>query len=157
MSIFMKCKHPGEATQQNHRNEIDVQNLSWGAAVAITHNRNRGGRTIGEPTISTVSLTMGMNKAVPKLFDSLWNAENLDKVYLTLVTTGSPGADYCTYTLSGSMVASGTVTRPQGGIASVVFQLSFTKLEFRFTPYDQAGKSLGNVQAGWDFFANKPA
>ncbi len=148
---------PGEATQENHKKWIDVMSLSWGVGRGIsTTSGSTNNREASEPSVSEVSIVKMFDAASPKLFTEACTGSAGKTVKIDLVTTGSPGVTFCTYTLTNALISSYSVStggdRPTESVS-----ISFTKLEFKFTPYDDKNKAGTPVTVSYDLATTKSA
>ncbi|BAF88589.1 MULTISPECIES: Hcp family type VI secretion system effector [Azorhizobium] len=156
MAIYVKYDGiDGEATQQDHKKWIDVLSLSWGVGRGISTVSGSGNnREASEPSISEVSIVKMFDASSPKLFTEACTGNTGKTVKIDLTTTGSPGATYCTYTLTNALISSYSVSsggdRPTESIS-----ISFTKLEFKFTPYDDKNKAGTPVTVSYDLATTK--
>ena len=146
---------PGEATQQDHTKWIDVLSLSWGVGRGIsTVSGSTNNREASEPSVSEVSIVKMFDASSPKLFTESCTGNAGKTVKIDLTTTGSPGVTYCTYTLTNALVSSYSVStggdRPTESIS-----ISFTKMEFKFTPYDDKNKAGTPVTVSYDMATTK--
>ena len=147
----------GEATQQDHKKWIDVLSLSWGVGRGISTVAGSGNnREASEPSVSEVSIVKAFDAASPKLFTESCTGNVGKTVKIDLVSTGNPGVTYCTYTLTNALISSYSVSsggdRPTESIS-----ISFTKLEFKFTPYDDKNKAGTPVTVSYDLATTKSA
>lgn len=145
----------GEATHSDHTKWIDVMSLSWGVGRGIsTPSGATNNREASEPSVSEVSIVKMFDAASPKLFTESCTGNQGKTVKIDLVTTGSPGVTYCTYTLTNALVSSYSVSsggdRPTESVS-----ISFTKIEFKFTPYGDDNKAGTPVSVGYDLATTK--
>ncbi len=158
MAIYLNYEGiPGEATQQNHTKWIDVMSLSWGVGRGIsTVSGSTNNREASEPSVSEVAIVKAFDSSSPKLFTEACTGNAGKTVKIDLTTTGSPGATYCTYTLTNALISSYSVStggdRPTESVS-----ISFTKLEFKFTPYDDKNKAGTPVTVSYDLSTTKSA
>lgn len=140
----------GEATQQDHKKWIDILSLSWGVGRGIsTVTGNSSGREVAEPSVSEVTLVKMFDSATPKLFTEALVGNQGKTVKIDLVSSGNPGVTYCTYTLSNALISSYSVST-SGDRPTESVSIDFTKLEFKFTPYDDKNKEGTPVTVTYD-------
>ncbi|SHO60563.1 type VI secretion system secreted protein Hcp [Pseudoxanthobacter soli DSM 19599] len=145
----------GEATQQDHKKWIDVLSMSWGVGRGIsTVSGSSNNREASEPSISEVSIVKMFDAASPKLFTESCTGNAGKTVKIDLVTTGSPGVTYATYTLTNALISSYSVSS-SGDRPTESFSISFTKLEFKFVPYDDKNKAGSPVTVSYDMATTK--
>ena len=145
----------GEATQQDHKKWIDVLSMSWGVGRGIsTVSGSSNNREASEPSISEVSIVKMFDAASPKLFTESCTGNAGKTVKIDLVTTGSPGVTYATYTLTNALISSYSVSS-SGDRPTESVSISFTKLEFKFVPYDDKNKAGSPVTVSYDMATTK--
>lgn len=145
----------GEATQQDHKKWIDVLSLSWGAGRSITTTSGSSqNREASEPHLSDVSIVKIFDAATPKLFTESCAGSEGKTVKIDITTTGSPSAVYCTYTLSNALISSYSVST-SGDRPTESISISFTKLELKFTPYDDKNKAGTPTTVSYDLATTK--
>ena len=156
MAIYVKYDGiHGEATQENHKKWLDVTSLQWGMGRAIsTKSGAVTNREASEPSVSEVTITKLMDSASPKLFIESCTGAAGKKVEIHLVTTGSPGNTYAEYTLTDGLVSSYSMSsggdRPTESIS-----VSFTKIEYKFTPFDNTNKAGTPIAVNYDLTTTK--
>ena len=156
MGIYMNFDGiEGEATQQDHKKWIDVLSLSWGVGRGIsTVEENNNNREASEPSLSDVTIIKNFDAASPSLFTEATAGNAGKTVKIELTTTGEPSVVTCTYTLSNALISSYSVsTSSERPIESI--SISYTKLEFKFTPYDEAHKAGAPTTISYDLASAK--
>ncbi len=140
----------GESTSKAHLQEIEVYAFDWSVACApITAAR-------GKPTLSSVSITKGVDRASTNLVSASLNSEMIKTATISWSkSTGSNTTDdFFTITLTNAYVASVHITSGGSSVAkgmgAEVITLSFQKIEISYK--QQTG--MGLVQAAgsisWD-------
>jgi type VI secretion system secreted protein Hcp len=158
MAIYVKYEGiDGEATHEEHKKWLDIGSVQWGVGRAIsTPSGSTSNREASEPSVSEVTLTKLMDSSSPKFFTEACTGAAGKKVQIDLVTTGSPGKTYATYTLTNALVSSYSMSsggdRPAESIS-----ISFTKMEYKFTPYDDANKAGTPIAVSYDISTTKSA
>ncbi|MBM3546262.1 MAG: type VI secretion system tube protein Hcp [Alphaproteobacteria bacterium] len=156
MAIYMKYEGiDGEATHENHKKWLDINSLQWGMGRAISTKAGAStNREASEPSVSEVTITKLMDSASPKFFTESCTGAAGKKVEIHLVTTGSPGNTYAEYTLTDGLVSSYSMSsggdRPTESIS-----ISFTKVEYKFTPYDNKNKAGTPIAVSYDLSTTK--
>ncbi|MDN3519573.1 type VI secretion system tube protein Hcp [Aquisalimonas lutea] len=162
MSIFMNYDGlKGEATDKNHQDWIDVDQLSWGVRRNITSNTATAkDRESANAEITDLTLTRRMDKATPDIFMESCCGKGKDAViHLCKTGTGSGTDTYMEYTLKNALISHYTVNagsqsddRPKESIT-----ISFQKVELKYTPYDDDGNAEASVAVGFDTTTNEKA
>jgi type VI secretion system secreted protein Hcp len=94
-----------------------------------------------------------MDKCTPKLFtEACVGTGKLVKIDLT--QTGDQLETYMAYTLTDSLI-SGYSVGTGGEKPSETVSFNFTKLEMKYTPFDNKNNPLGAVPSGYDISLGK--
>lgn len=156
MAIYLKVDGiNGDATHENHKQWIDVTSLNWNANRGVnTVTGSAVNREASEPSISDVTITKTMDTSSAHLFELASTGNKGKKVEIHLVTTGSPGDTYMEYTLENALVSNYSVsTTGDRPIETVSF--NFTKMQMRYTPYDENHSAGSPITAGYDLATTK--
>ncbi len=107
MAIYVKIEGiDGEATQQDHQKWIDVRSIQFGFGRAIsTPTGSAANREASQPSVSEVVVNKGMDASSAKLFTEAVTGNKGKTVNIDLVSTGSPGNTYASYTLTNALVS----------------------------------------------------
>lgn len=156
MAIYLKYDGiDGEATHQDHQKWIDIGSMQFGIGRAIsTPAGSTANREASEPSVSEITLTKAMDGASPKLFTESATGNVGKTVKIDLVSTGSPGNTYVTYTLTNALISSYSVSTG-GDRPSESISISFTKIEYKFIPYDANNKAGTPVTVSYDLATTK--
>jgi type VI secretion system secreted protein Hcp len=156
MGIYMDFDGiKGEATQQDHKKWIDVLSLSWGTGRGISTTAGSAqNREASEPTLSDVTIVKQFDAASPKLFTEACAGNQGKTVKIDITTTGSPSVTFCTYTLSNALISSYSVST-SGDRPTESVSISYTKMEFKFTPYDDKNKAGTPTTVSYDLATTK--
>ena len=155
MAIYLHVEGlEGDVTAAGHESWIECESLNWGVARGIqTPTGSAQERESTAPSISEVSVVKVMDKCTPKLFtEATVGVGKLVKI--DLVQTGDQLETYMAYTLTDTLISSYSVS--SGGekpTESVTF--NFTKVEMKYTPFDNKNNPLGAIPAGYDISAGK--
>lgn len=158
MAIYIKYEGiDGEATHENHKKWLDIKTLQWGVGRAIsTPSGSTANREASEPSVAEVTITKLMDASSPKFFTEAVTGAAGKKVEIHLVTTGSPGNTFAEYVLTDALVSAYSLNtsgdRPLENIS-----ISFTKIEYKFIPYDNANKAGTPTTVSYDLATTKSA
>lgn len=156
MAIYLKIDGiNGKVTAQGHEKWIDCASLQWGVGRAISSVVGSAkDREATRPSISEVTLSKMMDESSPMIFTEACVGK-AKKVEIHLVTVGADKLEnYMEYTLEDCMVSSYSVSSG-GDRPSESLSLSFTKMEMKFIPHDDAGKAGSPIPAGYDMATGK--
>jgi type VI secretion system secreted protein Hcp len=156
MAIYLKYEGiDGEATHENHKKWIDVGSMQFGVGRGIsTPSGSTANREASEPSVSEVTITKAMDGASTSLFTESATGAVGKKVEIHLVSTGSPGNTYVEYTLTNALI-SGYSVSTGGDRPSESVSINFTKMEFKFIPYDDKNKAGTPVSVSYDLSTTK--
>jgi type VI secretion system secreted protein Hcp len=146
------CK--GEATDDKHKDEIDVDSYSWGMMHPIQPGGT--GQSAGESTASQLVVSKTVDKATPNLMKFCMNAKSFPSVVLTCRKRGENPIDYLKITMKNAVVASLQDSgNGDGSPAQESVSFAFTAVEVEYIPQKEDGTPDGSVKTTWDFAANK--
>ena len=156
MAIYVKFEGiDGDATHDKHKKWLDVDSLQWGVGRAImTPTGSAMNREASEPSISEVTVTKSMDSSSAYLFQQACTGSAGKKVEIHLVTTGSPGDIYMTYELSNALV-SGYSVSSGGDRPSESVSFNFTKIQMKYSQFDEKHKNTANHPASYDLASTK--
>jgi type VI secretion system secreted protein Hcp len=144
----------GEATDDQHKNEIDIQSFSWGMIHPVSSSGT--GQSMGESTASDLSVMKLVDRATPNLMKFCMNAKVFPEVLLTCRKRGTNPIDYMKVKMKNALISnvqnSGAA---EGGPLSESVSFAFTAVEVEYTPQKEDGSADGAVTMTWDFAANK--
>jgi type VI secretion system secreted protein Hcp len=145
----------GDATHSKHKKWLDIESLQWGVGRAImTPSGSAQNREASEPSVSEVTVTKRMDSSSALLFQEACAGNAGKKVTIDLVTTGDPGDIYMTYTLHNALV-SGYSISTGGDRPTESVSLNFTKIEMKYTQFDEKNKVVNNFPASYDLATTK--
>jgi len=146
------CK--GEATDADHKDEIDVESFAWGMSHPIDSSGT--GQSLGESTASQLTVTKNVDKATPNLMKFCMNAKSFPEVLLTCRKRGENPIEYLKITMKNAVVAGLQDTGSGDGTPSTEsVSFAFTAVKVEYTPQKDDGSPDGAVTMQWDFAKNK--
>lgn len=156
MAVYVKFEGiDGDATHESHKKWLTVESVQWGvsrsisAPVGATRNRETS-----EPAVSDVMITRSADAASPKLFSESCGGKSGKKVVIDFVTTGNPGDTYLQCTLNDALVSHYTISSA-GDRSSESIGLSFTKIEMKYTPYNEKHQPGSPITVTYDLTTTK--
>jgi type VI secretion system secreted protein Hcp len=105
------------------------------------------------PMLSDVTIVKSMDKCTPKLFEQACIGTS-KLVKIDLVQTGEQLDTYMSYELADSLITSHS-TSSSGDRPSESVGFNFTKIEMKYTPYDNKHKPGSPIPAGYDVSLGK--
>jgi type VI secretion system secreted protein Hcp len=147
----------GDATQEQHKKWMDIEAIHWNVARNMnTSAGSAANREASEPTVSEVILTKVSDSSSTKLFQEACAGRTGKKAVIHLVTTGNPGNTYVEYNLENTLIASYSIDS-NGDRPVETIKLNFTKIEVKYTPYDDQNNSQSPMIASYDLATTKAA
>jgi type VI secretion system secreted protein Hcp len=141
----------GDVQEGEHSKWIRAETLDFEVNQAIEMKTGAGGaRVFGPPSISEIRFTKVPDTATAKLFQEACSSQGkAKKVEIHVTATDNAMKPYLQYTLENCLVASfSTITK--GDRTQEEVRLAFTKIEVKFTPYDDAHSSGSPVAASFN-------
>ena len=148
IDIFIKIDGiPGESTDREHKDEIEVLSYSWGESNAGAHFATGSGAGAGKVSMQDLHITMHVSKASPSLMLHCATGKHIPTAKLTVRKAGSEGSgfDFLTITLTDVLVSSFQEAGSSGGDLpqeSVSFVYKTVKIEYK---QQKADGSAGQV------------
>ena len=151
--MFMQIEGiPGESTDKDHTNEIDVDSFSWGA----TQTGTSVGGGAGKVSFQDLHFVHKVDKASPKLFLATATGEPITKVELTVRKSGDKPLEYIKIKMTDVIISSVSPSASGDSIPTEQVTLNFAKYEIEYTPQDpKTGDSGTPVKAEWDLKTNQ--
>ena len=144
----------GEATDDQHKGEIDIQSFSWGMTHPVSATGT--GQSMGESTASDLNVMKLVDKASPNLMKFCMNAKVFGEVLLTCRKRGETPIDYMKIKMKNALISSVQNSgAAEGGPLSESVAFAFTAVEVEYTPQKDDGSADGAVTMKWDFAKNK--
>jgi len=146
----------GDATQNEHVNWIEIDSLQFSITRAISDSAGTQNREASAPSVSEFTLTKEMDRASPLIFFDAVTGDKGNDVTIHITQTGASTVTYVEYKLTNALVSAYSVS--SGGDRPVeTLALSFTAIEFKYTPLDGTGKSINPIVKSWDLATQKGA
>ena len=145
---------PGESTDKQHKDEVEVISFSWGVTQAGP-GPGGGGGGAGKASFQDLHFFARTSKASPELFLACASGQHISSAVLACRRGGKAQLEFLEVKLSDVLVSSYQIggSTPEQPLDQV--SLSFTKFELEYVPAGKAGKPGPPIEAGWDLMANK--
>lgn len=146
--MFLKLQGvTGEATDSEHKGEIDVVSWSWGlqaASPSASVTADGGRRTAGKSTMSELQIVKRVDQSSPTLMGFLRNNKPIASARLAVRKAGKTPLEYFTIELENVRVTS---LQTESATAELVERLSlgFSKVKVSYTPQDATGARGGGA------------
>jgi type VI secretion system secreted protein Hcp len=146
------CK--GEATDDKHKDEIDIQSFSWGLSHPVSSSGT--GQSMGESSASDLSVMKLVDRSTPNLMKFCMNAKVFGEVLLTCRKRGEDPIEYMKVKMKNALISNiQNSGASEGGPLSESVSFAFTAVEVEYTPQKDDGSADGAVTMKWDFAKNK--
>lgn len=159
VDIFLKLDGiEGEAQDDKHKNEIEVQSFSWGVSNGGTFAAASGGGS-KHANFQDVHFTKLADKSTAKLFRACATGEHIKTGLVTFRKAGTKEGqvEYMKIKLTDLLVSSYQLSDHSGAdLPHEQISLNFSKIEFEYKEQKQDGSLGGAVAAGYDIKAAKP-
>ena len=155
MAIYLHVEGlEGDVTAAGHEGWIECESMDFGVSRSIsTKTGSSQERESTAPMLSDVTIVKNMDKGTPKLFEQACIGTS-KLVKLDLVQTGEQLDTYMSYELTDSLI-SAHATSTAGDRPSESVSFNFTKIEMKYTPYDNKHKPGSPIPAGYDVSLGK--
>ena len=148
----------GEATDDKHKDEIEVLSWNWGCTQSGTMHVGTGGGA-GKVHVQDLTLTKHVDKASPNLVRYACNGKHLGTAVLTVrKAAGDSPLEYVKITLTNVIITSVNLGGTGGVLLSETVTLNFAKVKFEYTPQKtKGGVGEGSMSCAWDIGLGKEA
>jgi type VI secretion system secreted protein Hcp len=146
----------GESKDSKHKNEIEIQNWSFGHTQTGTESSGGGGGA-GKVLAGDFHFTMKVSKASPKLFLACATGEHFKTAIVVARKAGKEQQEYLKWTFTDLLVTSFQTGGSSGGDVLPIDQVSmnFAKLEVEYKEQNEDGSLGGATKAGYHYKENK--
>ena len=127
----------GEATDSNHKDEIQLLSFSWGGN-QVTSVAGTGGSGAGKADLSDLSIMKYMDKASPGLFKFLISGTHIKTGVLTAVKAGADGKPFLKLSLEELFVTS-VQTSASSEIPSESVSFSYNRIKYEYSTQNDQG------------------
>jgi type VI secretion system secreted protein Hcp len=149
----------GEATDEGHKDQIEVESFSWGGTNPSSREKGSTGHGSGQASLGDLHIVMSMNKATPPLIHLMTTGKHVGKAVLSLnKATGEDkmaGLEYMKVELKEVSVTSYQIGGSgNGGIPMDSFSLAYDEIKFDYNQQTEKGgkgaqpKAAFNVRTG---------
>lgn len=159
MAIYLKFKDgsiKGNVTAEGHNDGwIELHSFQFGVGRGIGSPVGKASnREASEPSVSEVTVTKTTDETSPLLFQEAVIGKSKDVIIHFVRTSADKLETYLEYTLTNTLV-SGFSLSSGGDAPSESVSLNFTKVEVKYTPFDDKHAAGTPVPAGYDMATAK--
>jgi type VI secretion system secreted protein Hcp len=127
----------GEATDSDHKNEIQILSYAWGGTQQTTV-AGTGGSGAGKVDLSHLSIVKYLDKASPKLFKSLCEGKHIPNATLTAIKAGADKKPFLKITL-GELFVTSIQLSASSEIPTESISFSYNTLKYEYSTQDDKG------------------
>jgi type VI secretion system secreted protein Hcp len=152
---------PGEATNDKHKDWIEIISLGHEITQAVSSTRgSAGGASSGRSQHGDIEITKYVDKASPKLSEAISNGKAFGKAKIELCRAGGSQVVFMAINLEEVMVSRVKLHHSNSGAADALptetVHLNYGKIEWVYTQQKRKdGSGGGNVTAKYDVTAGK--
>lgn len=135
----------GEAQDEKHKDEIDVNDWSWGMQAKTTLS---GGGDSPKATLNELSIVKQVDSASTGLMSAMRNNDLIKKAILTVRKAGGDPHEFFKITLEKGRITSldvDTSTFVSSGYLSERLSLAFQKISVEYVPQGKEGLPQGSM------------
>ena len=148
VDMFLKIEGvEGESKDKAHGKEIDVLFLNWSSAM---QSSRAGAAGTVKASGEDVSVTKYIDKATPKLFESLATGKHIAEAKIVVRSTGGNPVEYLKYTLLDVMISSYSTGASGEDRPTESISFNYGKIEVEYTELNPDGTPGKVTVRGWD-------
>jgi type VI secretion system secreted protein Hcp len=141
----------GEATDRDHRGEIEVLSWSWGLTRPLP---GAGGAGTGKATPLELRVVHRYDKASPLIGKRAAAGQHIATAVLSARKAGEGQKDFLQVTMKEVFITSVTVTDGGEGPSEEV-AMSYRSIDFAYSQQTASGRPALPVKFGWDTKTNQ--
>ncbi|TDJ36356.1 MAG: type VI secretion system tube protein Hcp [Gammaproteobacteria bacterium] len=145
----------GEATDEAHKEEINVLSYSWGMNNP-TAVHSGAGTAAGKVSVQDLVIVKNMDKASPTLTEHCCLGKVVPAGTLTVQRAGEDKVQALVLELTHVFVTAidSNDSADSGQLPSETIVLSFKEFKFKYTPQDKKGKGEAEIEVGFNIAEN---
>ena len=155
VDMFLKLDGvKGESKDAKHKDEIDIQSLSWGHSQTGTFGAGGGGGA-GKVSVHDISVSKFLDKASTVLMNYCCTGKHIPSGLITVRKAGEKPLEYLKIKLTDILVSSVQHAGHGGGdLLSESITLNFAKVKVEYTPQDAKGAGGAATEMTWNIAEN---
>ena len=158
VDYFLKLdpKLEGEAGDEKHKGEIEVESFSFGVV-----NHGTGGTGTGhgggKSSQQDAMFTKKVDKASATLFKACATGQHYKSALLTVRKAGGKQEEYLKVTLTGAYISSYSLggSGGEGVVPTDTFAINFAKMAISYKEQKAEGGLGGEIKGSYDWVTNK--
>lgn len=153
-TVYMQLPNiNGTVSAKGHEKWVEVHDLHFATKRNISNSTGAGmDREHTKPSVTEVTFKKFVDQTSPELFSQSCTGAALATAKFDVCQTGSNLSPYLQFTFSNAIVSGYQIdsTANEDGRPMEVVKLSVTKVETRFTPYDDQHKAKSPTSSSYD-------
>ncbi|MCC6972030.1 MAG: type VI secretion system tube protein Hcp [Phycisphaerales bacterium] len=152
--------HPGSATDEKHKNWIEVLSFHWGVEQQGASRSTGGDQTTGKANLRDLSIVKVVDQCSPKLALTCATGAHVKSAVLEWCQATGQKHCFMKYTLTDVVISSVQLGGQSGGNDSKPTEevsMRYAKIQWEYTPVDEKGKAQAATKGEWDLKLNKGA
>lgn len=136
----------GEATDANHKDEIQLLSYSWGGS-QVTSVAGTGGSGAGKVDLQDLAIMKHLDKASPQMFKAMIAGTHIKTGVLSAVKAGAGGKPFLKISFEELFVTS-LQTSASSEVPTESVSFSYNKIKFEYSTQNDQGvmTAVGAVQ-----------
>ena len=143
----------GEATDSNHKDEIQLLSFSWGGS-QVTSVAGTGGSGAGKVDLSDLSIMKHLDKSSSQVFKAMISGTHIKTGTLTAVKAGAGGKPFLKLSLEELFVTS-LQTSASSEIPSESVSFSYNKIKYEYWTQNDQGVLTATGAVTYNLKENK--
>lgn len=144
----------GESNDSKHKNEIEIENYSFGVSQQGTASHGQG-LGAGKAQFQDFHFTKRIDKATPNLFVAAATGRHISEALLTVRKAGGTQEEYLKVTLKDVLISSYSTSGNEGAVPLEAVGLNFTEAKYEYSSQSKSGSLEGSIIGGYNVKENR--
>ena len=146
----------GESQDKTHKNEIEIESISFGVAQGGGMGYGGGGG-VGKASFQDISFTKKVDKATTKISESCAKGTHIPSIVFTDRKAGENPLEFLVVTAKDVIITSHSYSGTPTGEMYESVSFNFTKIKFKYNEQNEKGGARGGNEFGWNVKQNTTA
>ena len=146
----------GESQDKTHKNEIEIESISFGVAQGGGMGYGGGGG-VGKASFQDISFTKKVDKATTKISESCAKGTHIPSIVFTARKAGENPLEFLVVTANDVIITSHSYSGTPTGEMYESVSFNFTKIKFKYNEQNEKGGARGGNEFGWNVKQNASA
>ncbi|WP_034996116.1 Hcp family type VI secretion system effector [Beijerinckia mobilis] len=144
----------GESTDSKHKNEIEIDNYSFGVSQQGTSTYG-GGLGAGKAQFQDFHFSKRADKATPNLFVAVATGKHISEALLTVRKAGGQQEEYLKVTMKDVLISNFSTSGSEGAVPLESISFNFTEVKIEYSPQQKSGSLEGSIVGGYNVKKNE--